>query len=42
MGIYERINIYGYLLWVVVLAVTLLRLRDAAAPDDPAGRSDSR
>jgi hypothetical protein len=42
MGVYERINIYGYLLWVVVLAVTLLRLRDAAAPDDPAGRSDSR
>jgi hypothetical protein len=25
MGIYERINIYGYLLWIVVLAIALLR-----------------
>jgi hypothetical protein len=25
VGIYERINIYGYLLWVVVLAISLLR-----------------
>lgn len=24
MGIWERINIYGYMLWIVVLAVTLL------------------
>jgi hypothetical protein len=30
MGFYERINIYGYLLWIVVLAVTLLR----AQPDN--------
>jgi hypothetical protein len=25
VGIYERINIYGYMLWVVVLAIGLLR-----------------
>jgi hypothetical protein len=25
MGIYERINTYGYMLWVIVLAVVLLR-----------------
>jgi CubicO group peptidase (beta-lactamase class C family)/hypothetical membrane protein len=30
LGIAERINVYGYLLWVVVLAVTLLRVRDTA------------
>lgn len=25
VGVWERINIYGFLLWVLVLAVTLLR-----------------
>jgi hypothetical protein len=25
LGVYERINIFGYLLWVVVLAIALLR-----------------
>ena len=25
MGIYERINVYGYMLWVIVLAIILLR-----------------
>jgi hypothetical membrane protein len=25
MGIYERINVYGYMLWVMVLAIILLR-----------------
>ena len=25
MGIWERINIYGYMIWIVVLAITLLR-----------------
>lgn len=31
MGIAERINVYGYLLWVVVLATTLFRVRDAVS-----------
>jgi len=42
MGVYERINIYGYLLWVVVLAITLWRVRNTAAPDDLGGRRGSR
>ena len=32
MGIAERINVYGYLLWVVVLAATLLRVERAPSP----------
>jgi hypothetical protein len=39
MGIEERINIYGTMLWIAVLAGALLRARDAAAvrqPDEPA------
>jgi hypothetical protein len=28
MGVYERINIYGYMLWIVVLAIALLRAPD--------------
>jgi hypothetical protein len=31
LGVKERINIGGFLLWVVVLAITLLRVRNAAA-----------
>jgi hypothetical protein len=31
IGVWERINIGVFLLWVVVLATTLLRVRDAAA-----------
>lgn len=31
LGVKERINIGGFLLWVVVLAITLLRFRDTAA-----------
>jgi hypothetical protein len=27
LGIYERINIFGYMLWIIVLATTLLRLQ---------------
>jgi len=27
MGIYERINVYGYMIWVAVLAIGLLRSR---------------
>lgn len=28
MGVTERINVFGYLLWVLVLAISLLRVRD--------------
>lgn len=28
IGVYERISAYGYLLWVMVLAIALLRVRD--------------
>ena len=31
IGVWERINVGAFLLWVVVLAVTLLRIGDAAA-----------
>jgi hypothetical protein len=31
VGVWERINIGAFLLWVVVLAITLLRFRDIAA-----------
>jgi hypothetical protein len=35
MGIYERINIYGYLLWIVVLAITLISKQSASLnPED--------
>ena len=30
VGVTERINVYGYLLWVAVVAITLLRVEDAA------------
>lgn len=37
IGVTERINVYGYMLWLLVLAVGLLRARDVdhgrAAPD---------
>ena len=32
LGVTERINIYGYMLWMAVLAITLLRVQDASAP----------
>jgi hypothetical protein len=41
MGVWERINIFGYMLWVVVLAITLLRSRVAQTRDGLDGRSDS-
>lgn len=28
MGIFERINIYGYMLWIVIFAIKILRLRE--------------
>ena len=34
VGVWERINIGVFLLWVVVLAIALLRVRDTAALDD--------
>ena len=42
VGVWERINIGVFLLWVVVLATTLLRARDAAASDGFGGKGDSR
>jgi hypothetical protein len=32
MGVYERINIFGYLLWASVLAIGLLRAQRTTAP----------
>jgi hypothetical protein len=40
IGVWERINISVFLIWVVVLATTLLRVRDTAASDASAGRKD--
>ena len=31
MGIFERINIYGYMVWIVVFAIRLLRIRTESA-----------
>lgn len=42
IGVWERINIGAFLLWVVVLATILLRVQDAAASDDLGRRSDAR
>ena len=41
LGVWERINLGVFLIWVVVLAVTLLRVRDTASSDAHAGRSGS-
>jgi hypothetical protein len=41
MGFWERINIFGYMLWVVVLAIALLRDRVAQPRNGLGGRSDS-
>lgn len=40
MGVWERINIFSYMLWVVVLSIVLLRVQDTVAPDDSGGRSN--
>lgn len=40
-GVMERINIYGYLLWVVVLAIALLRAQVERPEDSLGGRRDS-
>jgi hypothetical protein len=33
MGVWERINIFGYMLWVLVLAISLLRAQGTALQD---------
>lgn len=35
MGVEERLNIFAYMLWVTVLGVGLLRVRNASAPSQP-------
>jgi hypothetical protein len=35
MGVKERINIYGYMLWMAVLSIILLRAKVTAAADKP-------
>jgi hypothetical protein len=42
VGVWERINIYGYMLWMAILAVMLIRVQDRAAMDDLGERSVSR
>jgi Na+/proline symporter len=39
MGAWERINIYAYLLWAVVLAVGLLRTQDKPSSPSPHSRA---
>jgi hypothetical protein len=41
MGVWERFNIYAYMLWVVVLAIALLRAQVKQPQDNLDGRSDS-
>ena len=41
LGVTERINIGAYLLWMAVLAVMVLRARNAAAPDRLRGKRDA-
>jgi hypothetical protein len=38
MGVWERISIGVFLLWMVVLAITILRVQDDVALDDAAGK----
>jgi hypothetical protein len=42
VGVWERILIGAFMLWVVVLAVTVLRLRDAATSDAGRGSTSGR
>ena len=35
LGVYERINAYGYMLWIVVFAISLWRAQATVAPDKP-------
>lgn len=38
VGVKERINIYGYMLWMLVLAIALLRAQGSTSPDNTAHR----
>ena len=40
LGVWQRINLGVFLLWVVVLAIALLRVRDATAANAGSERSD--
>ncbi|MDX2239990.1 MAG: DUF998 domain-containing protein [Leptolyngbyaceae cyanobacterium bins.302] len=42
MGVWERINIFAYMLWIVVLAIALLRGRVAQPQDNLSGRNNSK
>jgi hypothetical protein len=37
VGVRERINIYGYMLWMLVLAIILLCSQDSEAPKNVTG-----
>jgi hypothetical protein len=41
LGVRERINIYGYMIWWIVLAIVLLQSQRHTSQDSLAGRSDS-
>ena len=41
MGLFERVNVYGYMLWVAVFAVILLRAQSTSGAKHPAGESAS-
>jgi uncharacterized protein DUF998 len=41
LGVWQRINLGVFLLWVVVLSIALLRVRDTAASDADSGGSGS-
>ena len=40
LGVWQRINLGVFLLWVVVLSIALLRVRDTPAANAHSGRSD--
>ena len=40
LGIFERINVYGYLLWVAVLAIILLRAEKWPGPQSQSSAND--
>lgn len=39
MGLFERFNVYGYMVWVAVFAVILLRARSASRTEHPSGET---
>lgn len=42
VGVWERISIAAFMLWVLVLAMILLRAQSSAAADGPGGRSGAK